>query len=74
MMHLTRSKYYNVTQEAVTLFISLCEECERKRKKASSKGIVVKPIRSSKAFERMQVDLIDMQGDPDGENNWILNA
>ena len=23
--------------------------------------------------ERMQADLIDMQSDPDGEYNWILN-
>ena len=36
----TRTKYSNVTQEAITLFISLCEECERKKKKDSSKSIL----------------------------------
>ena len=73
LMQYTRSKYSNVTQQAVTLYISLCEECERKKKKDCSKSIVVKPIRSNEVHERMQVDLIDMQSDPDGEFNYILN-
>ena len=47
LMQYTRSKYSNVTQQAVTLYISLCEECERKKKKDCSKSIIVKPIRSN---------------------------
>ena len=46
MAHL-KKRYANITQEAVTLFISFCEECEKRRNKANSRGIVVKPIRSS---------------------------
>ena len=70
----TKTKYSNVTQEAITLYLSFCDLCEKKRKKQGSKSLVIKPIRSNEVHERMQADLIDMQGDPDGEFNWILNT
>ena len=68
-----KKRYANITQEAVTLFISFCEECERRRNRANSRCIVVKPIRSSDMNSRGQVDLIDMQSQPDGNFKWILN-
>ena len=60
-----KKRYANITQEAVTMFITFCEECERRRNRANSKSIVVKPIRSSDLNSRGQVDLIDMQSQPD---------
>ena len=59
MPHL-KKRYANITQEALTLFILFCEECEKRWNKANSRGIVVKPIRSSDMNSRGQVDLIDM--------------
>ena len=38
-------KYANITQDAVTLFKSMCIECQRKRKRTTTRGIV-KPILS----------------------------
>ena len=73
MMQFMKKKYSNVTQDAITHFVSFCEECNRKKNKTSKKSIVVKPIRSNMVNERVQVDLIDMQSDPDGEYKWILN-
>ena len=72
MAHL-KKRYANITQRAVQLFISLCEECERRRNKGSSRAFVIKPIRSSDMNSRGQVDLIDMQSQPDGSYKWILN-
>ena len=73
MLHYMKLKYSNITQDALTHYVSYCEECNRKKNRASSKSIVVKPIRSNKVHERMQADLTDMQDDPDGDYNWILN-
>ena len=67
-------KYANITQDAITLFISLCEECEVRKVKKNTKSLVHKPIRSNEFWSRAQVDLIDMQSEPDGEYKWILNC
>ena len=74
MQQHTKKIYSNVTQEAITLCISLCNVCEQKRKKKGSKSLVIRPIRSNEVHERMQADLIDMQGDPDGDFKYILTA
>ncbi|XP_071111144.1 uncharacterized protein [Haliotis cracherodii] len=39
----------------------MCKECQRKRKRPTNKGTVVKPILSKDFNSRAQVDLIDMQ-------------
>ena len=67
-------KYANITQEAITLYISLCEECETRKARKPGKGLVHKPIRSNEFLSRVQVDLMDMQSEPDGEFKWILNC
>ena len=41
-----KKKFSNITREAVKIFLSLCEECQLKRKQGK-KGIVVKPIISN---------------------------
>jgi hypothetical protein len=54
-------KYANVSKEAHELFKELCEECQLKKRKLASKGLVVKPIVSKELISRGQMDLIDMQ-------------
>lgn len=52
-------------------YLGLCEECQKKKSK-TSKHIVVKPIISNDMNSRCQMDLIDMQSQPDGEYRFIL--
>lgn len=73
MMAHIKKTYANITAEAVKIFISLCEECQCRRNKPTRANLVVKPIRSSDLNSRGQVDLIDMQSQPDGNFKWILN-
>ncbi|XP_068234271.1 KRAB-A domain-containing protein 2-like [Palaemon carinicauda] len=54
-------KYDNIQRDAIELFKSLCLECQKKRKRPMTKGVVVKPIPSTEFSSRGQVDLIDMQ-------------
>ncbi|KAG1684037.1 KRAB-A domain-containing protein 2 [Nymphon striatum] len=55
-------KYANITHDAVTLYKSLCIECQRKR--PTTKGTVVRPIFSKNYGSRSQVDL--------GNFKWIM--
>ena len=43
-----------------------------KKSKVPKKGLVVTPMIFSEMNSRAQVDLIDMQSQPDGELKWIL--
>ena len=54
--------YYGVSREEVVFFIKLCEICHKKAH-SKSKGPLV-PIISTKLFERIQIDLIDMRSTP----------
>ena len=51
---------YDVSRSAVEAYAAQCEPCEQKKQR-KSKGIVVKPIRSSDFLSRGQVDLMDFQ-------------
>ena len=53
------------------LYLSLCVPF-LKKSKVSKKGLVVKPMLFSAMNPRVQVNLIDMQSQEDGENKWIL--
>ncbi len=55
--------YYGVSREEVVFLVKLCEICHRKAH-SKSKGPLV-PIISTKLFERVQIDLIDMRSTPD---------
>uniref|UniRef100_A0A8D8Q4X0 KRAB-A domain-containing protein 2 n=1 Tax=Cacopsylla melanoneura TaxID=428564 RepID=A0A8D8Q4X0_9HEMI len=55
-------KYKNVSSEAVLIYLRLCEACEKKQKSAKR---LVKPIFHSEMNSRAQVDLINMQSNPD---------
>lgn len=61
-----------MTREAINLYLSLCQQCQLK-KKVPKRGLVVEPILSSAMNSRCQVDLIDMQCEPDGEYRFIMN-
>ena len=56
MIKETQTKYKNITAESIMLYLSL----------------VIKPIIFSEVNSRAQVDLIDMQSQPDGDLKWIL--
>ena len=58
--------YANITRELVTIYVDLCETCKVR------KSLMVKPIVSNTLNSRCQVDFIDMQSDPDGDNKFIL--
>ena len=66
------TKYANITREAIELFKSFCQECQKKRKRPMTKGVVVRPILSSEFSSRGQVDLIDMQSMAKGSFKWIM--
>ena len=69
-----KTKYINVTEKQIKLFISQCHECKVKcAKPKNSSELVVKPITSNDFNTRGQVDLNDMQSCPDGELKFILN-
>ena len=73
MMKHMKEKYYNITEDAVKLYIEGCQECQRRRIKTTSKTAISNPIRSHNFNHRCQVDLIDMRSEADGEFKWILN-
>ena len=54
-------KYANVTRDSIELFKSMCIDCQRKRVRPMTKGVVVRPNLSKEFSARGQVDLIDMQ-------------
>ena len=71
---MTRSltNYANIRRESIELYKSLCAECQKKRKRLTTKGVVVRPILSKDFLSRGQVDLIDMQSMSYQSNKWIL--
>ena len=72
MLKVLTPKYANITSEVVELYKSLCVECLKKRKRAATKGVVVRPILSRDYGSRGQVDLVDMQSMPSGQFKWIM--
>lgn len=67
-----QTKYKNVTKEISTLYRRLCKPCQTKLSNPK-KGLVSKPLIFKEFNSRCQVDLIDMQSNPDGEFKFILN-
>jgi hypothetical protein len=51
-------KYANVTRDSIELFKSMCIDCQRKRVRPMTKGVVVRPNLSKEFSARSQVDLI----------------
>lgn len=67
-----KTKYCNISRGIIDTYLSLCEQCQLK-KKVKRKGLVVKPILTNEMNSRCQVDLIDMQSEADGDFRFILN-
>ncbi|XP_041378019.1 KRAB-A domain-containing protein 2-like [Gigantopelta aegis] len=65
-------KYVNATREAIELFKSLCMNCQWKRKRPTTKGVVVQPFLTKEFSSRSQVDLVDMQSLPSEKYKWII--
>ena len=64
-------KYANITQESINLFKAGCIECQKKKRRPTTKGTVVRPILTKEFGTRSQVDLIDMQS-MKGRFSWIM--
>ena len=67
----TKTKNKNITAESIMLYLSLCVPY-LKKSKVPRKGLVIKLIIFSEMNSRAQVDLTDMQSQPDGDLKWIL--
>ena len=67
-----QKKYANITIKSIELFKYLCEECQKKRKRPMTKGVVVRPILSKEFSSRVQVDLIDIQSMAHMNCKWIM--
>lgn len=65
-----QAKYKNITKEVIMLYLTLCKPCQQKNSK-------LKKVLTSKSIKevnsRCQVDLIDMQLNPDGEYKFIMH-
>ena len=72
MIKEANTKHANVSIEALKLFKERCEECQLKKRKLASKGLVVKPIVSKEFNSRGQMDLIDMQSLSYNEYRYIM--
>lgn len=64
-------EYANVTRQSICLFLSMCETCQQKKPK-KRRGLVSKPIIHKQMNSRCQVDLIDLQTQPDGDYKFIM--
>ena len=71
MIEETQTKYKNITAESIMLYLHLRVPC-LKKSKVPKKDLVIKPMIFSEMNSRAQVDLIDMQSQPDGDVKWIL--
>jgi len=67
-----KKKYCNVTRQVTDLYLTLCEQCQLKKKRAE-RGLVLRPILSHYMNPRCQVDLTDMQSETDGYYRFIMN-
>lgn len=70
-----KKKYKNVSQEVIKMYLKYCEPCQT-RMKSKKKGLPVKPLVISAinnlVNSRCQVDIIDMQSQPDRSYRYIM--
>lgn len=71
MLHELNRRYKNITQQQILIFLRCCEVCQLK-KSGVKKGIVVKPMVYNDLNSRCQLDLIDLQSQPDREYKFIF--
>ncbi|KFZ20383.1 hypothetical protein V502_03199 [Pseudogymnoascus sp. VKM F-4520 (FW-2644)] len=68
---IVQQKYYGITRQDVAFILKLCKNCTLNRPNIT-KALLV-PIISGRAWERVQIDLIDMRHEPSGQYKWILH-
>lgn len=66
-----QQKYYGISRLEVAFILKLCKNCALNRPAATKAPLV--PIVSGRAWERVQIDLIDMRHEPSGQFKWILH-
>ncbi|EXU94631.1 integrase core domain protein, partial [Metarhizium robertsii] len=66
-----QQKFYGITRADVEFVIKRCKNCALDRPAATKAPLV--PIVTSRAWERVQADLIDMRHEPSGQYKWILH-
>ncbi len=72
MARLKQKKIADATT-SLGIFLKICRQCSLKKPQARQ-GVVVKPIVSSSYGERFQVDLVDMQSQPDDGFKFIMHV
>ena len=66
-----QQKYYGLKREEAEFILKRCKNCTLNRP-ATTKAPLV-PIISGRAWERVQIDLIDMRHEVSGHYKWILH-
>ncbi|KFY03974.1 hypothetical protein V490_00036 [Pseudogymnoascus sp. VKM F-3557] len=64
-------QYYGIKREDVEFILKRCKNCTLNRPNTTKAPLV--PIISRRAWERVQIDLIDMRHEPSGQYKWILH-
>ena len=64
--------YNGITLEMVSTFLKYCQVCHLKQSQKTQPRL--KPIKSNKVFERIQIDLIGMRNKPEGDYKWIAHV
>jgi hypothetical protein len=64
-------QYYGIKREDVEFILKQCKNCTLNRPNTTKAPLV--PIISRRAWERVQIDLIDMCHEPSGQYKWILH-
>ena len=62
--------YYGISQEDVIWVLNWCAICAQNS--ANNSAPAITPIVSARVFDRVQIDLMDMQSTADGIYHWIL--
>jgi hypothetical protein len=68
---MVQQKYYGITRQEVAYVLKLCKNCALNRPVTTKAPLV--PIVTERAWERVQIDLIDMRHEPSGQFKWILH-
>lgn len=67
-----KTKYCNITNETIMVYLSLCVHCQKKSSNPR-RGLVSKPILHNAFNSRAQIDLIDMQSQCINNSGFIMN-
>ncbi|KAI3620135.1 hypothetical protein CBS9595_002102 [Malassezia furfur] len=69
--HEISSRYQGIPKRVVDYVIRQCQLCQRQRQ--GLRPAPIQAIVTQRVMERVQVDMIDMRREPDGEYQWILH-